>query len=489
MSPSNTPAVSSAQRRQIGPDLHRTGFIRFMNRVLSPILRSPLHWPVSKALLLVEFTGRKTGKHYSIPIEYRRRGNVISFHTAAPWWKNLRGGAPVRLWLGGRPVNSTAEVITDPVVVAGEMAREIAVVLKRAPRLARFYGVRIEPDGRLNPADLAELARKTAVVRVRIPDALATALDQNNKDVQGAEGRDESMRGKVVMVTGANAGIGKATALALAKQGATVVMVSRNRARGELAVEEVVARSGNPQVELLVADFASQASVRQLARNFLARHDKLDVLINNAGVYMPQRQLTPDGLETTIATNYLAPFLLTQLLLPALQAATPSRIVNVSSGAQAVGRIDLAGLRGARRYGGLRAYANSKLAVVTWTYELARRLSGTGVTANALEPGFVDTKLPSAMIPLPASLARTISRPFMIPPAEGARSSVYLASSPRAQSHSGNFFSSKGLPIRSAKQSYDRELAQRLWQESELLTGAAARTPAAITTNRDVARG
>jgi NAD(P)-dependent dehydrogenase (short-subunit alcohol dehydrogenase family) len=291
---------------------------------------------------------------------------------------------------------------------------------------------------------------------------------------------DESMRGKIVMVTGANAGIGKATALALAKKGATVVMVSRSRAKGEMAAEEVIAKSGNPHVELLVANLSAQDAVRKLAHDFLARHSRLDVLINNAGVFMAMRTLTADGLETTFATNYLAPFLLTNLLLPALLAAAPSRIINVSSGAQRMGRIDFANLQGEKRYNGLRAYGQSKLALIAWTYEMARRLSGTGVTINALEPGFVDTKLPSDMIPLPSRLSRTIARPFMTTPEEGASTSVYLASSPRAEGHSGNFFSSNGRPLRSTRQSYDRAVAERLWQESERLTGVHAEKPSVV---------
>jgi NAD(P)-dependent dehydrogenase (short-subunit alcohol dehydrogenase family) len=181
---------------------------------------------------------------------------------------------------------------------------------------------------------------------------------------------------------------------------------------------------------------------------------------------MPKRQRTADGLEKMFATNYLAPVLLTNLLLPALTAAAPSRVINVASGAQAMGGIDFADLQGEKRYRGMRAYAQSKLALITWTYELARRLSGTGVAVNAFEPGIVATKLPGRISPFVALI-----RPFMTTPEQGARTSVLLASAPHAASYSGNYFSSKGTPIRSRQESYDRAVAQRLWEETTSLVG------------------
>ncbi len=458
-SPTNATA-SGQQNRRVGPNLQQARLLHVLNPALAAIVRSPLHQLVGNSLTLIEFSGRKSGKRYTLPVSYQREGSVVSLHTGARWWKNLRGNAPIRLWLDGRPVDSTATVDTDP----QEAARVLGIELRRAPRLAAFYNVRMNPGGQPNPEDLARLARDTVVINIRIPAGLVSS-----REVSEDEGRDESMRGKIVLVTGANAGIGKATALALAKKGATVVMVSRNRARGEMAAEEVIARSGNPSVELLVADLSSQDAVRKLAHDFLARRERLDVLINNAGVYMPKRALTADGLETMFATNYLAPVLLTNLLLPALKAAAPSRIVNVSSGAQAMGRIDFADLRGARRSRGMRGYARSKLALIIWSYELARRLSGTGVTVNALEPGLVATKLPGRISPFVALI-----RPFMTTPEEGARTSVLLATSPRAASYNGNFFSSKGAPIRSTRQSYDPAVAKRLWDETASLVGVPA---------------
>jgi NAD(P)-dependent dehydrogenase (short-subunit alcohol dehydrogenase family) len=244
-------------------------------------------------------------------------------------------------------------------------------------------------------------------------------------------------------------------------------MVCRDRAKGEAAREEIVAASGNPSVELLVADLASQEAIRHLAQEFLARHDRrLDVLVNNAGAIIPKRAVTPDGLEATFATNYLAPFLLTSLLLPALRDAAPSRVVNIASGVQSWGHIDFSDLQSARRYGSMRAYAQAKLAVITWTYELARRLSGSGVTANVLEPGVVNTSMPGAISPFV-----TLMKPFMRTPEEGARTAIFLATAPRAEGYNGNYFNAKGAPTESVKQSYDETVARRLWDVSARLTG------------------
>src|SRR5438477_6319532 len=199
-----------------------------------------------------------------------------------------------------------------------------------------------------------------------------------------------SMQGKTCMVTGANSGIGKATALALAQMGATVVMVCRNRARGEQARSEIITKSRNNAVDLLQADLSSQQSIRQLVENFRHHYPHLHVLINNAGASFPGRRETVDGLEMTLAVNYLAPFLLTHLLLNVLKANAPARIVNVSSNSHEAGYIKLDDLQ-AEHYRSMRVYGQSKLAVVLFTYELSRRLQGTGVTANCLHPGFVAT--------------------------------------------------------------------------------------------------
>src|SRR3984893_4708652 len=200
-----------------------------------------------------------------------------------------------------------------------------------------------------------------------------------------------SMQGKICMVTGANSGIGKATALALAQMGATVVMVCRDRARGEEARSEITTKSKNNAFDLMQADLSSQESIRQLVEHFKQRYTQLHVLINNAGAAFPGRRETVDGLEMTFAVNYLAPFLVTNLLLDVLKASAPARIVNVSSNSHEAGYIQMDDLQEEKHYRSMRVYGQAKLAVVLFTYELARRLQGTGVTANCLHPGFVAT--------------------------------------------------------------------------------------------------
>src|SRR2546426_4670781 len=211
-----------------------------------------------------------------------------------------------------------------------------------------------------------------------------------------------SMQGKICMVTGANSGIGKATALA--QMGATVVMVCRDRARGEEARSEITTKSRNNAVDLLQADLSSQQSIRQLVENFQHHYTQLHVLINNAGVAFPGRRETVDGLEMMFAVNYLAPFLLTNLLLDVLKASAPARIVNVSSASHKSGYIQMDDLQGEKHSRSMRAYGQSKLAVVLFTYELARRLQGTGVTANCLDPGFVGTHIGQTGASLPVRL-------------------------------------------------------------------------------------
>src|SRR5581483_7870588 len=200
-----------------------------------------------------------------------------------------------------------------------------------------------------------------------------------------------NMQGKVCIVTGANSGIGRITALELARLGAQVVMVCRDRARGEAALAEIKQATGNNQVELMLCDLSSQADIRRFADEFKATHARLDVLVNNAGVYQRKRATTVDGLEATFAVNHLGYFLLTNLLLDVLKQSAPSRIINVASGAHASGHINFDDLQGERQYKGVRAYCHSKLANILFTLELARRLAGTGITANSLHPGAVAT--------------------------------------------------------------------------------------------------
>ena len=270
------------------------------------------------------------------------------------------------------------------------------------------------------------------------------------------------MSGRVVMVTGANAGMGKEIVFALAGMGATVVMVCRDSGRGEAARREVQERSGSGDVELLVADLSSQQSIRNLVREFAASHDRLHVLVNNAGITQPRRIETADGLESVFATNHLGPFLLTNLILPLLTASAPSRVVMVASGAHTMGKIDFDDVQASRRYNEIAVYNQSKLANLLFTYELARRIAGTGVSANAADPGFVKTNL---RVPFPYSIFSFMRGAAV----DGARPAVFLASSPEVGGVSGRYFGRKG-EVRSSKASLDEADARRLWTLSAQLT-------------------
>ena len=279
---------------------------------------------------------------------------------------------------------------------------------------------------------------------------------------------NSSMQGKICMVTGANSGIGKATALELAQMGATVVMVCRDRARGEETRSEITTKSRNNAVDLLQADLSSQQSIRQLVEHFKQRYTHLHVLINNAGAAFTGRRETVDGLEMTFAVNYLAPFLLTNLLLDVLKASAPARIVNVSSNSHKSGYIQMDDLQGEKHNRSMRAYPQSKLAIVLFTYELARRLQGTGVTANCLDPGFVATNIGQTGASLPVRLLIKLIGSFGTSPEKGAKTSIYLASSPEVEGVTGKYFV-KSLPKRSAAISYDESLQRQLWEQSAKL--------------------
>ena len=277
---------------------------------------------------------------------------------------------------------------------------------------------------------------------------------------------NHEMTGKVCIVSGANAGIGKETTLGLAKLGATVVMLCRDRDRGATALREIKKRSSNDRVELMLCDLAAQDSIREFASEFKQGHDRLDVLVNNAGVLMRERSLNEDGIESTFAINHLGYFLLTNLLLDVLKQRATARIVNVASTAHKYGKIDIGGWVIGRDYSAFSAYANSKLANVLFTYELARRIEGTGVTANCLHPGAVGTNLFRG---LPRVLQAVIALVTM-GPERGARTSIYLAGSPEVEGVSGKYFA-KRRPEKSSDESYDRDAARKLWEVSEELTG------------------
>jgi len=284
---------------------------------------------------------------------------------------------------------------------------------------------------------------------------------------EGATSRElELMKGKIVLVTGASAGIGLWTAIGLARKGATVVAAARNPEKASAALTKIRERSGSDDVHLLLADLGSLAGVSALARQFEERFDRLEVLINNAGLILGERTLTPDGFETTFAVNHLAPFLLTHLLMPRLRASIPSRVVTVASRAHVRARLDFDDLQSERGYSGFDAYGRSKLANILFTRELARRLAGTAITANCLHPGVVRTDFggDGDMGGL-FGIGWILAKPFLLSPEKGAATSVYLASSPEVAETTGGYFD-KCKPSPSSTASRDMAAARHLWEVS-----------------------
>jgi NAD(P)-dependent dehydrogenase (short-subunit alcohol dehydrogenase family) len=276
------------------------------------------------------------------------------------------------------------------------------------------------------------------------------------------------MKNKTVLITGATNGIGKAASLELARQGANVVIVGRDKAKTESVANELRNNSGNKNVEYLLADLSSQASIRKLADDFKANYSQLDVLINNAGGFFDTRKTTVDGLEYTFAFNHLGYFLLTHLLLDVLKASTPSRIINVSSAAQGFARLDLNDLQSQKKYRGFPAYNLSKLANVMFTYELAKRLQGTGVTVNALHPGVVKTGFAADAKGVMGFVFSMANRFGGVTPEQGADTTVYLATSPEVATVTGKYFH-KRKEEKTNPVSYDANANQRLWNESAKL--------------------
>jgi NAD(P)-dependent dehydrogenase (short-subunit alcohol dehydrogenase family) len=272
------------------------------------------------------------------------------------------------------------------------------------------------------------------------------------------------MEGRICVVTGATAGIGKATAFALAKMGATVVIVARDAAKSTGTVDEIEKAVPNAKMDVVLADFASLEAVRGAAAEIGRRYGAVHVLVNNAGVASKPRLLSKDGFELTFAVNHLAPFLFTRELMPLLQAGGPSRIVTVASVAERNGPIDFDDLQSERNYRGFLAYGKSKLANVLFTYELASRLAGSGVTANCLHPGAVATDM---LRKIPWLLYAVIS-PFLLTPEQGAATPVFLASSPQVEGVSGGYYV-KSRAARSSPRSYDVDARKRLWEVSEAI--------------------
>ena len=277
------------------------------------------------------------------------------------------------------------------------------------------------------------------------------------------------MKHKICLITGANSGIGKATALGLAELGATVVLVCRSPKRGEKSLRWIRKKSGNNNVHLIVGDMSRTQDIFDVAADFKRQYERLDVLLNNAAVLTRRRKLTPEGFELQFFVNHLAYFLLTGALIDLLRKSAPSRIVTVASTAHSRGILDFENLQGEKRYNGWQQYSNTKLANIVFTYELARRLEGSGVTANCLHPGVIHTNL---MSNYSKALSWTwhLVQWFFKKPVEGAETPVYLASSPEVADTTGGYFKYCS-PLGSSGESNDPEIQRRLWEISEELTG------------------
>lgn len=277
-----------------------------------------------------------------------------------------------------------------------------------------------------------------------------------------------SVEGKTCVVTGANSGIGFVTARELARMGAKTILVCRNQSKGGIARDSIKKATGNESVESVIADLASFDSVRKLAQGLQQSYQKIHVLVNNAGLIIGKRVLTEDGLETTFQVNYASHFLLTYLLLITMKESAPSRIVNVSSAAHFSGHMDFDDLQEEKGYGAMKSYCQSKLAQVLFTYELADRLKGTGVTVNCVHPGAVRTSWGDEAGAF--GIGIRIARPFMLSPDRGAQTTLYVATSPDLANISGKYFAKK-REAKSSKESYDVDERKKLWEISLKLCG------------------
>ncbi|NHJ86538.1 MAG: SDR family oxidoreductase [Asgard group archaeon] len=274
------------------------------------------------------------------------------------------------------------------------------------------------------------------------------------------------MKGKICLVTGATSGIGLEIAGGLAEQGATVIITGRNEDIGKQVVQNIKNRTRNSLIELLIADFSKQSEVLRLVNEIKERYDRLDVLVNNAGLYQPEHTITEDGIEMTYAVNYLAPFLLTNKLLELLRKGQPSRIVSTSSSFHKAGKINFDDINMTKHYSGMQAYMNSKLALIMFTYHLSEKIKATGLTVNTYHPGIVKTNLPRQRSFYSFLLS---AAPFFITPKKGADTAIYLASSPEVQNITGKYFV-KRKPQETSKTSYDKQLQEELWKISSELT-------------------
>lgn len=278
-----------------------------------------------------------------------------------------------------------------------------------------------------------------------------------------------SLSGKVCLITGSTSGIGRVTATALAEMGVKLVIHGRNRTKTENTVELIKSASGNPQIHYLLADFSKLDQVQEMATTFQDRFDRLDILINNAGAFFNRRILTPFGVEMTFLVNHLAGFTLTTTLLEIMKKSTPARIVNISSEGHRQGRLDLEDLTFRKGYFGMKAYGRSKLANILFAFELARRLEGSGVTANALHPGHIATNIWKNNFGIFGTPLKWLMEKIALSPEEGAQNSIYLSSAPDLSNMSGKYFI-KNQPAQPSAEAQDLDLARRLWEKSEELT-------------------
>jgi len=277
------------------------------------------------------------------------------------------------------------------------------------------------------------------------------------------------MKKKLCVITGATSGIGQQTALALARKGAQVIVVGRNEKKCIKTVNDIKKKSANSSIEFICADLSSLKQVREVAQNIIKRHECLDVLINNAGGYFIARQQSVDGFEMNLALNYLSPFLLTLLLADMLKASAQGRIINVSSQAHIRGRIDFSDFQKSHNFTGLDAYAQSKLAIILFTYELARQLQGSHVTVNALHPGLVASNFGKNNGLIRFYVRRLLKR-GEITSEEGAQTSIYLASSAALDQCTGGYYINERL-VESSPASYDESVAGQLWSMTKALVG------------------
>ncbi len=274
------------------------------------------------------------------------------------------------------------------------------------------------------------------------------------------------MKDKTILITGATSGIGKETAIALAKLGAAVVFTARSKESGESAKEEIIKLSGNGKVGFFECDLSSFEAIKSFAENFKNKYGRLDVLINNAGVGETTLKFSKDNIEMDMAVNYFAPFLLTNLLLQVLKNNAPSRIVNVSSMLHAEGHIDFGNLTEGKNFERYEMYAQSKLALILFTRKLARDLSGSNVTANAMHPGIINTKITKELMNKTNVIVKAFFRLKMISEKEAAQGLVYLAVSPEVEGITGEYFDRK-TKKRSSDESYDMAIAEKLWNFTE----------------------